>query len=155
MSRAVVFTAGGRGLTPRKLLALLEEAEARWIVDVRLDPELPFLGSMRGSRLRAVLFEHGVTYVKWGERLSLDSDQPPPEFERSDPLFREALEWLVQTAERGERPVLLGDSSDPFRCHRHWLVGQALLARGVPVVHLLGDGRRLECSPDLWHAARS
>ncbi|MBB4919751.1 DUF488 domain-containing protein [Streptosporangium saharense] len=49
--------------------------------------------------------------------------------------FAEGLDELLDLAER-ERPAIMCSEAVPWRCHRR-LITDALLARGVPVVHLL------------------
>ena len=46
------------------------------------------------------------------------------------------------------RVALMCSEEDPAHCHRHLLVARVLVARGVPVQHIRGDGR-LQAETDL------
>jgi uncharacterized protein (DUF488 family) len=55
------------------------------------------------------------------------------------PEFQAALERLI--ARGNERPTaILCAEAVPWRCHRR-LIADALVARGIPVLHILGEGR--------------
>jgi uncharacterized protein (DUF488 family) len=56
--------------------------------------------------------------------------------------FRAALDTLVEEAAR-ERVAIMCAEAVPWRCHRS-LIADALVARGVPVAHILGPGRAAE-----------
>ena len=54
--------------------------------------------------------------------------------------FEEALRRLLQLCE-GKRCAAMCAEAVPWRCHRS-LLADALVARGIPVEHILGGGRR-------------
>ena len=53
--------------------------------------------------------------------------------------FKEGIERLLTECRHCRVAVMCGEG-DPKDCHRRGLVGRALLARGVEVVHILPDG---------------
>jgi uncharacterized protein (DUF488 family) len=55
------------------------------------------------------------------------------------PPFRAALERLMADAAEG-RPCIMCAEAVPWRCHRR-LITDALLARGVPVLEIIGPAR--------------
>jgi len=69
--------------------------------------------------------------------------------------FQEAIDWVVERTREGTVCLMAG-KADPWDCHRHWLLAQALMSRGIPVLHVLGDGSREPASVDLlhWQAAQ-
>ena len=54
------------------------------------------------------------------------------------PEFEVALDELLRQA-RGERVAVMCAEAVPWRCHRQ-LVADALVVRGLPVMHVLGPG---------------
>lgn len=55
------------------------------------------------------------------------------------PWFRRGLERLIAIA--AERPTaMMCSEEDPLRCHRHHLIAQALLGRGIAVGHIRKGG---------------
>jgi uncharacterized protein (DUF488 family) len=57
----------------------------------------------------------------------------------ASPEFRAALERLI--AQPQTPTALMCAEAVPWKCHRQ-LIADALVARGVEVVHLLGPGQR-------------
>lgn len=55
------------------------------------------------------------------------------------PEFGAALARLMERAARETAAILCAEAV-PWRCHRR-LISDALLARGVPVLHIMGRGR--------------
>jgi uncharacterized protein (DUF488 family) len=59
------------------------------------------------------------------------------------PEFQAALERLIHRAEgqaEGQTVAILCAEAVPWRCHRR-LISDALVARGVQVMHIMGPGR--------------
>jgi uncharacterized protein (DUF488 family) len=54
--------------------------------------------------------------------------------------FDAALEELIEMAE-GERTAIMCAEAVPWRCHRS-LIADALVARGIPVEHIMSETRR-------------
>ncbi|WP_438025822.1 DUF488 domain-containing protein [Sorangium sp. So ce233] len=150
-----VFTAGHGTRSLEELVELLGEGPADTLVDVRRFP-----GSTRSPHLaRAALAEAlpplGVTYVFRGDTLGgrrTGRDDSPhvawenPSFRAyadhmETDAFQRALSELVAEARAGRRMALLCAETLWWRCHRR-LIADALVARGLAVVHLLGPGAR-------------
>jgi uncharacterized protein (DUF488 family) len=64
------------------------------------------------------------------------------------PAFQAALERLIRQAAETPTAILCAEAV-PWRCHRR-LISDALVARDVPVLHILGPGRAdpHELNPD-------
>jgi uncharacterized protein (DUF488 family) len=61
--------------------------------------------------------------------------------------FQQALGELEAEARAGRRLAVLCAETLWWRCHRR-LIADALVARGVAVIHLIGPGRRAEHALD-------
>ncbi|WP_437656226.1 DUF488 domain-containing protein [Sorangium sp. So ce1182] len=150
-----VFTIGHgtRGL--EELVELLGEGPADTLVDVRRFP-----GSSRSPHLaRPALAEAlpplGVTYVFRGDTLGgrrTGRDDSPhvawenPSFRAyadhmETDAFQRALSEVEAEARAGRRLALMCAETLWWRCHRR-LIADALVARGLAVIHLLGPGAR-------------
>ncbi len=57
----------------------------------------------------------------------------------ADSAVASTLDQVLQLAAGGE-VALLCEEAEPEGCHRSAVLGRALLARGVTVLHILGDG---------------
>jgi uncharacterized protein (DUF488 family) len=148
-----VFTIG-HGMRPLdELVAALREAGVRTLVDVRRFP-----GSRRNPQynqapLAEALAAAGIAYrheVELGGRLSGEPG------EERFPCIRVAAfrsyaarmgthgwQGALEDALAQAAPCLMCAESVPWRCHR-LLISELLVARGRPVVHVLGPGRHQE-----------
>jgi uncharacterized protein (DUF488 family) len=119
-------------------------------VDVRRFPSSQRHPHFSGPALAAALLAAGVAYrhePDLGGHRSPRADSPNRGWRNqafrgyadhlATPAFRSALE-RVRTL--GEGTVLMCAEALPGRCHRQ-LIADALLARDMPVVHILGPGQ--------------
>jgi uncharacterized protein (DUF488 family) len=146
-----VFTIG-HGVRPLdELVATLEEARVKTLVDVRRFPSSRRNPQFNQGPLSAALADAGIAYrhaVELGGRRSGE-----PGEERFSCLrvgaFRSYAarmgtdEWQAALARELDqpRPCFMCAETVWWRCHRR-LVAELLTARGFPVVHLLSPRRR-------------
>lgn len=151
-----VFTVGHSTRPIADLLALLAEHGVRTLVDVRRFPGSRRHPQYSRDALAASLAEAGIQYVHepgLGGRRAARPDSPHTAWRveafrgyadyMETPEFQAALERLIQRAEgqaEGQTVAILCAEAVPWRCHRR-LISDALVARGVQVMHILGPGR--------------
>jgi len=153
LSEKPVFTVGHSNRSLDELLELLREAKIGLVVDVRSLPGSRRHPHFSRDALARALASSGIAYrhepalgglrrprpdsvhVGWasagfrGYADHMETDE-----------FQGALDALVELA-AGQPTALLCAEAVPWRCHRS-LIADALVARGVEVVHLIGPGRR-------------
>jgi uncharacterized protein (DUF488 family) len=131
----------------------LQVAKVGWLVDVRIAP-----GSRRNPHLGRDALErwlprYGVGY-RWDKRLGgfrKVSPESPDVALRNDSFrgyaahmrtaeFLSAMDELLADV-AGLRTTVMCSESVWWRCHRRMVADFAQLARGVPVRHLMPDGR--------------
>jgi uncharacterized protein (DUF488 family) len=147
-----VFTVGHSTRPIEDLLALLAEHGVRTLVDVRRFPGSRRHPQYSRDALAASLAAAGVQYVHepgLGGRRAARPDSPHTAWRveafrgyadyMETPEFQAALERLIQRAEV-ETVAILCAEAVPWRCHRR-LISDALVARGVQVMHIMGPGR--------------
>jgi len=148
-----VFTLGHSTRSAEELIALLQEAGVELLVDVRRFPGSRRHPQFGREALSAALAAAGIEYrhaPDLGGRRSPRPGSPNTAWRvaafrgyadyMDSPEFQAALSRLAAAA--AERPTaILCAEAVPWRCHRR-LIADALVARGVPVVHLLAPGRR-------------
>jgi uncharacterized protein (DUF488 family) len=151
-----VFTAGHSTRPIEDLLALLAEHGVRTLVDVRRFPGSRRHPQYSRDALAASLAAAGIQYVHepdLGGRRAARPGSPHTAWRveafrgyadyMETPEFQAALERLVQRAEGqagGQTVAILCAEAVPWRCHRR-LISDALVARGVQVMHIMGPGR--------------
>jgi uncharacterized protein (DUF488 family) len=148
-----LITVGHSTAGRAELAGLLLGAQIAAVVDVRTAP-----GSRRNSdvgreRLAEWLPGYGIGY-RWEKDLGgfrrPAADSPDVVWRNEsfrgyagytrDPLFLASMDRLLsQAADR--RTAVMCSEAVWWRCHRRLIADFALLARGVPVLHLMPDGR--------------
>ncbi|MCC6559101.1 MAG: DUF488 domain-containing protein [Polyangiaceae bacterium] len=146
-----IFTLGHGARSVEEIVALLGEGPADTLVDVRRFPGSRRHPHLARAALAASLPELGVAYVFRGEALGGRRSGRPgsPHVAWEDPSFRAyadhmetpafqaALDALEREARAGRRIAVMCAETLWWRCHRR-LIADALVARGVEVVHLIG-----------------
>jgi uncharacterized protein (DUF488 family) len=150
--RVVVHTLGHSTLTLEDFLGVLEAHGLDAIADVRRYPASRRHPHFAREALAASLAAHGVEY-SWipalGGRRPARPDSPHVAWRNTQfrgyadhmdgDEFREGLEGLLALAE-GHRAAVMCAEAVPWRCHRQ-LIADALVARGVEVMHVTGRGK--------------
>lgn len=160
MDLTAIYTLGHSTRTLDDVLALLREHGIRLLVDVRRFPTSRRHPHFRREALAAALEAAGVRYrhePDLGGWRSARADSPNTWWtargfqgyadHMDTPEFRAALERLAHDGRRTATAILCAEVT-PWRCHRQ-LIADALVARGVPVIHILAPGRteRHELNP--------
>jgi uncharacterized protein (DUF488 family) len=148
----VIYTVGHSTRPQEELITILKEAGVELLVDVRRFPGSRRHPQFGKEALRAGLAEAAIAYrhePDLGGRRDPRPDSPNTAWRvagfrgyadhMASPEFRAALERLIVPA-AGPAAVMCAEAV-PWKCHRQ-LIADALVARGVEVVHLLGAGQR-------------
>jgi uncharacterized protein (DUF488 family) len=142
-----LFSIGHSNSPIERFIALLGEAGANAIADVRSTPYSRFCPWFSRNNLQAHLKAAGVAYLSYGEALggrpgdaSLYCDGVADyEAMAQTRAFQSGLERL-QNEMAEHRVCLMCAEREPLDCHRCLLVARALAARGVAIGHILQDG---------------
>lgn len=147
-----VYTVGHSTRPIEELIALLREHGVQTLVDVRRYPGSRRHPQYSREALEASLAEAGIRYVHepdLGGRRAARPDSPHTAWRveafrgyadhMETPEFQAALDRLIRRA-AGETVAILCAEAVPWRCHRR-LISDALVAKGVKVLHILGPGR--------------
>jgi uncharacterized protein (DUF488 family) len=152
MSMALI-TFGHGTASAERMAELLRSADVRTLVDVRTAPGSRRNPHVARAELERWLPDNGICY-RWDKRLG-GFRRPAPD--SPDTAWREAAfrgyaghmrepdflaaidEVLAQTA--AQPLAVMCSESVWWRCHRRLIADFAELARGVPVRHLMHDGR--------------
>jgi uncharacterized protein (DUF488 family) len=152
-----VRTFGHGTASQEDLAGLLGSAGVSLVVDVRTAPGSRRNPHVARAELARWLPEHGVAY-RWDKRLG-GFRRPPPDspdiFWREEmfrgyaahmrtPEFGAAVDELLTY--EGPQAVMCSESVW-WRCHRRLIADFLVLVRGVPVGHLMQDGRLTAHTP--------
>jgi uncharacterized protein (DUF488 family) len=149
----VCHTIGHGAMEPEALAALLAEARIERVVDVRV---IPFSRSTPQFNKRTIehsLAREEISYASMGDVLGGRMTDPGALLSNGrvdygrimeGATFKHGMCVLMRFLRIGYRLALMGAEPDPFHCHRFSLVGRALRAEGVSVVHILPDGSLMD-----------
>jgi uncharacterized protein (DUF488 family) len=129
---------------------LLNES-VQFLIDVRSNPLSKFNPDFSGDPLERSLQAVGIKYVFMGDTLGGRPDDMSCyenghviyERVQARPFFQRGIERLLNALAQRFTVCLLCSESNPADCHRTKLIGVALNAAGVDVVHLCKNGERL------------
>jgi uncharacterized protein (DUF488 family) len=148
-----LITFGHGTASTERMAELLRSASVTALVDVRIAPGSRRSPHVARAELQRWLPGHGISY-RWEKRLG-GFRRPAPD--SPDVAWREAAfrgyaghmrgadflaaidEVLAQAA--AEQLAVMCSESAWWRCHRRLIADFAEVARGVPVQHLMHDGR--------------
>ncbi|KUH40399.1 MULTISPECIES: DUF488 family protein [Streptomyces] len=157
MAQLITF---GHSTAGRPVLTeLLRRAGVTAVVDVRTAPGSRRDPDVSRQRLAEWLPEEGIAY-RWEPDLGgfrrPSPDSPDTVWRNASfrgyaghtrtPEFVAAVERVLRQAER-DRTAVMCSEAVWWRCHRRLIADFAVLARGVPVGHLMHDGRLSPHSP--------
>jgi uncharacterized protein (DUF488 family) len=144
----VVYTVGHSNVDVEEVVKLLEQYGIEMVLDVRSSPYSRFAPQFNKEALAERLWRAGIEYVYAGDRLGGRPRYADASCYEGGRLSRrevEKKEWYQEATDRlveiatGQTAVMCAEE-DPKRCHRHWLIAQTLLDRGIEVQHIRGDG---------------
>ncbi len=146
-----ILTAGYGNLGFDRFLQRLREHGVTHLVDVRSVPQSGYWEDFRRPNLERKMAETEIKYIWMGDTLGGVRDSPvlcknPDSVDLAPlfaaPHFRLGLDRLKRAAsDDSKRLLLMCGCLRPHRCHRFRLVGEALAAEGVEVLHLDEHGQ--------------
>ncbi|MEZ7002517.1 DUF488 family protein [Streptomyces sp. AD55] len=159
MAQPPLITVGHGSADRAALAALLREAGVAAVTDVRTAPGSRRDADLLRDRLARWMPDEGIAY-RWEPRLGgfrrTPPDSPDTVWRNASfrayaahtrtPDFLAAMDELLERA-AGERTAVMCAESLWWRCHRRIIADFAVVARGVPAVHLWHDGRLTPHSP--------
>lgn len=153
-----IYTIGHSNHDEQTFVALLVQHGIETLVDVRSAPYSRYSPHFNRESISHPLGAAGIGYAFAGNHLGgrpRDSTcyrngvVPPPHSDylklvdypavAAKPWYLQAIEQLVQLADE-QRVAIMCSEEDPLQCHRHHLIAQSLLERGIEVAHIRRTG---------------
>lgn len=146
--RPPLFTIGYGARSLEEFLATLKANQIEYLIDVRTAPYSKFKPEFSKDLLQYHVENAGIHYLFMGDALGGQPRDPAchtdgkVDYEkvRAQPFFQKGIERLRKAFEQRHRVVLLCSEGRPEQCHRSKLIGEALVAAGLPVCHIDEDG---------------
>ncbi len=146
---ATILTIGHSNHSVEKLLGLLQASGVEVLVDTRSQPYSKYSTQFNREALQLAIADVGIKYLFLGRELGgrpegadFYDEEGRVLYARvaASELFQEGIERVLAGSGR-YRVALLCSEEDPRHCHRRLLVARVLHERGVPILHIRGDGQ--------------
>ena len=146
-----IHTIGHSDHTTAAFIDLLRQHDVTLVVDVRSQPYSRWAPQFNRETLRHSLQKAGIAYRFLGDALGgRPSDMElytagRPDYRRMEQtdVYRRGIERVLELA-RTECVAMMCGEADYQQCHRHLLIAQTLLRRGVNVLLIKPDGRTVQ-----------
>jgi uncharacterized protein (DUF488 family) len=151
-----IYTIGHSNHAIERFLELLRAFEIETLIDVRSNPVSRYSPHFVRESLRASLESNGIRYVFLGDKLGGKPADPALRDAEGNvsyalvaqsQAFRQGLDSAVGEAGKGRTAIMCAEDN-PRNCHRYHLDTPALVARGLTVLHIRGNGE-VETQEDL------
>jgi uncharacterized protein (DUF488 family) len=147
-ARAPIHTIGYGGRPIDEFVACLRSFDIAMLVDVRSQPYSRYHPDYQRDNLTRRLEAEGIGYRWMGAKLGGRPVQAvcyvdghiDYQLVRAQDFFRDGLAALRALADEAPRLSIMCAEKKPESCHRMRLVGAALDAAGVEVIHIDGPG---------------
>lgn len=151
-----ILTIGHSNVPAERIIELLKQHGIKVLVDVRSVPYSRYNPQFNRETFQCTLEATGVEYAYAGQYLGGRPDDPTcyeggqVQYERivAKPWYQKGIDRLLEIAD-GQQVAIMCSEEDPLHCHRHNLVTQTLLKRGVIVWHIRSNGQleRTQANP--------
>lgn len=153
MKNGAVYTIGHSNHSIERFIELLKEHKIGLMIDIRSTPFSRYNQQFNKEPLEAALVQNNVAYAYHGNSLGgkpsdvscYDENAVSYGKIREKEWFQQAIAYVCWESQN-QRLALMCAEEDPKECHRHNLVAQELLAKGIQVLHIRGDGKLEEAS---------
>ncbi len=143
-----IYTIGHSDHATADFVGLLHEHRITLVVDVRSQPYSRWAPQFNREPLEQTLEEARIGYAFLGHALGGRASDPGlytaggPDYGRMEKAeaYQRGIDHLAEVACR-ERVVIMCGEGDYRECHRHLLITQTLLKRGIKVLHIKPDGQ--------------
>jgi uncharacterized protein (DUF488 family) len=149
----LIHTVGHSDRGTAAFVDLLRRHGITLVVDVRSQPYSRWAPQFNRETLARDLQDAGIAYRFMGDTLGgrpadptlYDPGQERPNYQRVEQTsaYQAGIDQLLDLAQTEQMAVMCSEG-DHRRCHRHLLITQTLLGRGVRVLHIQPDGTTVE-----------
>ncbi len=150
-----IYTVGHSNIPINEFLELLKKHYIDSVADVRSLPVSTYASQYDKGAIDQFLNQNNIKYLYMGNRLGgkiaewdcCDNGVADYGIVAGKQWYKTGLYELLDHAEK-HRTAIMCAEENPYHCHRHFLLTQTILSKGVRVYHIRGDGRLEEAEKD-------
>jgi uncharacterized protein (DUF488 family) len=144
-----LFTIGHGSRKSEVFIDLLKKHGIQYLVDVRSVPLSRFHPQFNRNTLSSALEASGIRYIFMGDELggrpkdqSCYNETGKIDYNllSKKPYYREGIERLKTSVNKGLRTAIMCSERNPAECHRTLLIGATLYSEGISLLHIDEQG---------------
>ena len=139
MANEVIYTVGHSNIDIKKFINILKQNNIKVLIDVRSVPFSRYASQFNKDNIKRELEESGIVYIFMGNVLGGKPQNIVYEKIREQQGYQKGISRLIEIAKANKIAVMCSEEN-PGKCHRHLLITQSLLCKGVNVLHIRGGG---------------
>jgi uncharacterized protein (DUF488 family) len=144
-----LFTIGYGNRSLEQFIAVLQANHVAQLIDIRTAPYSRFKPEFSREALQATLQRHGLDYLFMGDTLGGQPDcqdcytDGKADYDkiRSQTFYQNGIDHLRALLASARRLALMCSEGRPEQCHRSKLIGETLIALGIPICHIDEDNQ--------------
>lgn len=144
----MIYTIGHSNITQESFIGILKFFKIQLVVDVRSSPYSKYVPHFNRENINKTLKENNIRYIFLGRYMG---GKPKDEkYYRHGKVdydliaktahYKEGIDRIM-TFNGDTNIVLMCSEEDPKSCHRHNLVTQSLVKKGIEVIHIRKNGK--------------
>ena len=151
----MLYTIGHSNMTQESFIEILKSFKIEILVDVRSSPYSKFVSHFNREDIKRILIKKDIRYIFLGDYIG---GKPRDKkyyqngnvnyrlISRSD-RYSEGINKIIELNNK-HNIVLMCSEEDPYNCHRHNLITQTLVKKGLNVIHIRKDSIDKIIEPD-------
>lgn len=147
MSYSAIFTIGHSNHLMPDFIKILEDNSIDTLIDIRSSPYSKHVPQFNKKLIQQAMENASIEYIFLGSKIG--GKPKSPKYYKDGEVnysllaktlkFKEGLRELIILS-KDHKIVLMCSEENPYQCHRHHLIGQNLLKKGVKVTHIRKNG---------------
>lgn len=153
-----IYTVGYGKRTVQELIALLQQHDIAFLIDVRSKPFSRYQPDFNRRTLDAYLRDANIRYVFMGDTLGGLPDDPAcytdgkVDYEKvkQQPFYQAGIGRIQAAFQQQRRVVLMCSEGKPEMCHRTKLLSATLTSLNIPIAHI-DEQAIIRTQPEVMH----
>jgi len=144
----MIYTIGHSNITRGSFIEILKSFEIQLVVDVRSSPYSKFVPNFNRENLKTALNDCDIKYLFLGDKIGgkpkdkryYQDGKVDYSLIAKSSHYTEGIDKIIEL-DNDNNMVLMCSEEDPYNCHRHDLITQSVVKKGLEVVHIRKNGK--------------
>ena len=151
----MLYTIGHSNMTQESFIEILKSFKIEILVDVRSSPYSKFVSHFNREDIKRILIKKDIRYIFLGDYIG-GKPRDKKYYQNGNVNYRlismsdrysEGINKIIELNNKCNI-VLMCSEEDPYNCHRHNLITQTLVKKGLNVIHIRKDSIDKIIEPD-------